>query len=83
MRTTLTLDPDIVAMIESVEKRSNASRKDVVNQALRRGLLAMLQPQQSSRTPFRTQAKSLGRCSLPDVDDVASVLAAIEGENFR
>lgn len=83
MRTTLTLDTDVVSMIETVEKRSNDSRKEVVNQALRRGLLAMLQPEVQTRKAFRTRAKSLGRCALPNLDDVASVLAAIEGENFK
>jgi hypothetical protein len=38
MRTTLTLDPDVAAMLRKVVARGEASFKDVVNRALRRGL---------------------------------------------
>jgi hypothetical protein len=33
--------------------------------------------------PYRTQPVDLGRCRLPNVDDVASALAAAEGEAHR
>lgn len=38
MRTTLTLDPDVAAMLKKAVARGEASFKDVVNRALRRGL---------------------------------------------
>lgn len=38
MRTTLTLDPDVARMIEDAVHRVRKPRKDVVNEALRRGL---------------------------------------------
>ena len=38
MKTTLTFDDDVAAALERVRRTRNASLKDVVNDALRRGL---------------------------------------------
>ena len=38
MRITLTLDDDVAAALQRVRRTRNASLKDVVNDALRRGL---------------------------------------------
>ena len=38
MRTTLTLDPDVVRLLEAAAHRSHKSFKELVNDALRRGL---------------------------------------------
>lgn len=38
MRTTLTLDPDVVRMIEEETHRARKTFKEVVNDAIRRGL---------------------------------------------
>lgn len=38
MRTTLTLDPDVVRLLEEEVHRARKPRKQVVNDALRRGL---------------------------------------------
>jgi Ribbon-helix-helix protein, copG family len=40
MRTTLTLDDDVAAALERLRKSRDASLKDLVNEALRRGLIA-------------------------------------------
>jgi hypothetical protein len=40
MRTTLTLDPDVVRMLEAEVHRARKPLKQVVNDALRRGLSA-------------------------------------------
>ena len=82
MRTTLTLDTDVAALIERLRKANGLTLKDVVNAALREGLKHMAAPPKN-RTPFRTQTVDLGRCRLPNVDNVAEVLAAAEGESFR
>jgi hypothetical protein len=38
MRTTLTIDPDVEALLEQEVRRSRKTFKEVVNEALRRGL---------------------------------------------
>ncbi len=43
MRTTLTLDPDVAALLERVRAARDATLKDVVNEGLRRGLKQMTQ----------------------------------------
>ena len=82
MRTTLTLDRDVAAVIERLRKTRNESLKDVVNEALREGLKHMAAPQRKQRA-FRTKSVDLGRCMLPGLDNVAEVLAVAESESFR
>src|SRR5262245_39488776 len=48
MRTTLTLDDDIAAILERLRKSRDASLKDLVNEALRRGLKDMTEPNGAS-----------------------------------
>jgi len=82
MRTTLTLDDDVAAMLERLRKRSGVRAKQIVNDALRRGLAQMASPE-PARTPYHTPSTSLGRCLLANLDDIAEVLAVAEGEDFR
>ena len=76
MRKTFNLDDDVAAFIEKVRQATNASLEEVVNSALRLGLVRMLKP-------FRTSVHSSGRCYLPNLDDTAEVLAIAEGEQFK
>ena len=82
MRTTLSLDPDVVALLETVRKASGLSFKQAVNQALRTGLAQLTKPR-SDRTAFHTDAVDLGRCLKGNLDDVSETLAAGEGEAFQ
>ena len=82
MRTTLTLDPDVAALAERMRRARGQSLKAIVNEALRNGLRAMAAPS-GPPAPYRTPAVDLGRCRLGTVDDIADVLAATEGEEFR
>ncbi|HSE92162.1 MAG TPA: DUF2191 domain-containing protein [Methylomirabilota bacterium] len=82
MRTTLTLDDDVAALLKRVLARRKTSFRSLVNEALRQGLRGMTAPR-GRPEPYRTPAKSLGRCLLGNVDDVAEVLAVAERESFR
>ena len=53
MRTTLTLDPDVVQMLREEAHRRRKSFKEVVNDAVRRGLAP--QARAEVRTPYRVQ----------------------------
>lgn len=82
MRTTLTLDDDVAALVEELRRRRNASLKELVNEALRRGLQEMAAPPKQS-PPFRTRSVSAGRVLIDSLDNIAEVLALAEGEDFK
>ena len=82
MRTTLTLEPDVAAALERLQRDAGLTLKGAVNQALRLGLRAMEAPV-TSRAPYRTPSTSLGKCLIGSLDDVAEALAMGEGEDFR
>lgn len=82
MRTTLTLDDDVAAALERVRKTRDASLKDLVNEALRRGLREM-GARAKRRELFRTQTVALGRLQIGGIDNVADALAVAEGESFK
>lgn len=82
MRTTLTLDDDVAALLERVRKQRGLGLKEAVNEGLREGLRRLASPP-GPREPFRTGAADLGRSLVGDLDDVAGVLAAAEGETLR
>ncbi|HEX5497509.1 MAG TPA: type II toxin-antitoxin system VapB family antitoxin [Mycobacteriales bacterium] len=82
MRTTLSLDDDVVAQLAQQRARGGRSFKELVNEALRAGLASMQSGERRSSGPF-THPTSLGRPRLPDVDDVSDVLAIVEGDRYR
>jgi hypothetical protein len=82
VRTTLTLDDDVAALLARVRKERALGLKEAVNQGLRIGLPAMNAPPRR-RALYRTRSVSLGRCLLGELDDVAEALAAAEGDSFR
>ena len=81
MRTTLTLDDDVTVQVERLRRARNASLKDIVNEALRRGLRDMSSPQRK-RKAFRTRAFHMGK-PLINIDNVSEALAYLEGEGFK
>jgi hypothetical protein len=79
MRTTLTLDDDVAALLKRVLARRKEGLKVVVNEALRQGLRQLGAPPER-KASYRTPSVDTGRCLLPNVDDVAEVLAVTEGD---
>ena len=82
MRTTLTLDADVAALLRRIQQTHGRSLKAVANDALRQGLRQMITPSRP-QIHYRTPSVDLGRCMLGSVDDVAEVLAVAESEQFR
>ena len=82
MRTTLTLEPDVAALAQRMQKAHGCSFKALVNEALRQGLRAMETPSERS-VSYRTPSVDLGQCLVGSIDDVAEALAVAEGEGFR
>lgn len=82
MRTTLTLDDDVAVRLEKLREERKDSFKTIVNEALRRGLDRIEAPPER-REPYRLRPFSPGRCLVNELDDVAGVLAVVEGDDFR
>jgi hypothetical protein len=82
MRTTLTIDDDVAATLERLRRDRDATLKDLINEALRRGLNDMT-AQPKPREPFRTKSVDAGAFLLPNIDNVAEALAAIEDDAFK
>ena len=81
MRTTLTLDDDVAALVTGEVKRRKTSLKAVVNEALRRGLAAPRKPR-TPRKPFRTRTVNLGPPRI-SIENVWEAIAFAEGETYR
>jgi Ribbon-helix-helix protein, copG family len=82
MRTTLTLDDDVAATLERLRKNSDSGLKELINDALRRGLKDMgARPKRIQ--PFRTKSVALGRVRLASIDNVGEALALAEAESFK
>ncbi len=82
MRTTLTLEPDVAAALERLRKDRELTLKAAVNEALRRGLRALEEPEPGPE-PFRLRTWHGARARVENLDDVAEVLALAEGDAFR
>ena len=82
MRTTLTLDDDVAAALKQLRKSRNASLKDLVNDALRRGLEDMSN-RTKRRVCFRTRSVALGQLRLAGLDNIGEALAIAEGEAYK
>jgi hypothetical protein len=81
VRTTLTLDDDVAAALERLRRTRDANFKDIVNEALRRGLKDMTgRPRPRER--FQTRSVDLGR-ALITLDNVSEAIAIAEGERAK
>ncbi len=72
MRTTLSLDDDVAALLEQVRLARDTTFKQVVNEALREGLARLSAPPE--RRVFRTRSVDLGSCRYPSLDNVWDIL---------
>ena len=79
MRTTITLEDDVVAMLGQLRRSRQQSFKDVVNEALREGLKEMQRPAKRTST-FRTKPLDAGQPFLSNMDNVAEVISIAEGD---
>ncbi len=82
MRTTLTLDDDVAAALARLRKSSDSGLKELINDALRRGLKDMSARPKRSRS-FQTKSVALGSVRLASIDNVGEALALAEAESFK
>jgi predicted transcriptional regulator len=73
MRTTVTLDPDVVAALHRVARERGTSFKAVLNDAVRRGLSG--EPRQRR---YRTPSRDMGLRAGFDIEKALTLVAADE-----
>ncbi|MBZ5577093.1 MAG: DUF2191 domain-containing protein [Acidobacteriia bacterium] len=79
MRTTLTLDPDVAQTLKARMAGRNATLKEVINEALRKGL--SVEPQ-TPKKPFRVTSYSLGFRPGIDTDKLGQLADELETQAF-
>jgi hypothetical protein len=81
MRTTLTIDDDVLGRARVLADSLHTSFRSVVNEALRAGLEQMKKPAKQRR--YQTRPHAMGLRKGYDLDNIQELLAQIEGEDFR
>jgi len=81
MRTTLTLDPDVAAKAKKGAAKLHKPFKQIINTALRIGLDEVLKPARAK--PYRMKGRPLGLRPGFSYDNIAELLARLEGEHHR
>jgi len=80
MRTTLSLEPDVAALIASEVQASRKSMKTVVNGKLRRGFAAVAQEKHEWHFSLPS-ALDLGQPKVQNFDNIAEILESIENDS--
>ena len=83
MRTTLTLEDDVWALLRRAQLRTKKSLKQLVNDALRRGLTAAVPRGAKRRPSYQTRVHPSGRCLVGSLECVADALTIAEGDGFK
>ncbi len=78
MRTTVTLDPDVEALLRKVMKKRGLSFKAALNQAIRDGLA---HPVPKSSRPFELKTYRMGQ-PLVSLDRALALAAGLEDEEI-
>lgn len=73
MRTTVTLEPDVVAALKRAARERGTSFKAVLNDAVRRGLSG-----EPTRRRYRTPSRDMGLRPGFDIDKALTLAAADE-----
>jgi hypothetical protein len=81
VRTTLTLDDDVAAEIRAEARKSGRSFKQIVNEALRDGLLA--KQSRKKLPPFKVKARPLGLRPGLNYDKISELIEEAEGPFHR
>ena len=79
MRTTLTLEDGLAVRLRAAARKRNLSFKEIVNEALRKGLQTIAQPKMAK--PFRVRPLSMGVTAGIDYDKINQFLDDEEAEH--
>ena len=81
MRTTLTIEDDVLDRARSVATKLHAPFRKVVNEALRAGLETVEAP--AKRRHYHTRPHKMGLKTGRNLDNIQELLAQVEGEDLR
>lgn len=81
MRTTLTLDDDVIERARGLATELRKPFRTIVNEALRAGLDQVEQPSKQRR--YKTEPHAMGLRPGRNLDNIQELLAQIEGEDAR
>lgn len=81
MRTTLSIDDDVMDRARAVAAKLRSPFRTIVNEALRAGLDLVEKPAKQRR--YETEPHSMGLRSGRNIDNIQELLAQIEGEDSR
>lgn len=84
MRTTLTIDPDVAAEINNLRRQERLPLKAIINELLRLGLERYRdRGRRLQKVREYTKGVDLGQPRLPNLDNIAEVLAILEGDTHK
>ena len=81
MRTTLTIDDDVLERARALSSKLRTPFKTVINEALRSGLDQVERP--AEQKPYKTKPHAMGLKSGHNLDNIQELLSQIEGEDVR
>ena len=81
MRTTLSIDDDVMERTRAVASKLRIPFKTIVNEALRAGLDQVEQPAKQRR--YKTEPHAMGLQPGRNLNNIQELLAQIEGEASR
>lgn len=82
MRTTITLDEDVVKKLDAeVRRQKDTSFKDVVNETLRIGLLT--KRELKAAKPFKVEAHPMGVMPGLNYDNIGNLIEHLEGASHK
>ena len=79
MRTTITIDDDVLERARGIAAKLRTPFKTVINEALRAGLDHVEQP--AEQRQYKTQPHAMGLKAGRNIDNIQELLAQIEGED--
>ncbi|MFM8535949.1 MAG: hypothetical protein ACKOEC_20580 [Acidimicrobiia bacterium] len=81
MRTTLTLDPDVAALLRKRVAKGDVSFKEAVNDAMRKGLTADVIAQKP-KNRYSVRPKTPGGGFLVDITDNGALAEMMDREDY-
>ncbi len=83
MRTTLTIDDDVEALLRQRLRASGEPLKQAVNKYLRLGMLAEEKRSPTEQKPFKLRPSRFGLPKELHIDSTSELLEYLEGPEWR